>query len=363
MQLAARPDIAAAAAALAVASMVAVTPVALSPDLQARTIQLASTGSAFAPDLVPDTLQQLQADDVSSNAALVAQEVAVNANFLAGETNLESAIAPAFSGLADSSNSTSILNGLVNVLFQFNTLFLGTAENSFNSLLGTDFDPAALTDGFGGLRGLMDLSLLGLTDAVQFADDETKMLTGIEGTLPFPSDAELIALQAEELAACHLLDNGIATFNSTLVAGEQAEETAALGSNTALNGLVDRLFNSGNLLLASGENFVTSLMGVEGVDPAGVTTSLLIPSDTGVFDSGAIGGLEGVFDQLLAASSDAAGLTSADFTTAFAPGVFDPTAFTAALDSAIDSTALDPFLTALTGPVIADFGTVLASFF
>jgi hypothetical protein len=320
-------------------------------------------GNSFAPSVVSDPLlEQLQADEVSANAALVAQEVASNTNVLAGETSLESAIAPAFSGLADSSNPTSILDGGVNVLFQFNTLFLGTAENAFNSLLGASFDPATLTGGFGGLRGLMDLSLFGLTDAFQFSDDETKMLTGIEGTLPFPTAAELSALQAQELAACELLNNGLGAFNSNLVASEQAAETAALGSNTALNGLVDRLLNSDNLLLATGENFVTSLMGVEGADPEGVTASLLIPSDTGVFDGGAIGGFEGIFDQYLAAFSDASGLTSADITTAFAPGVFDPTAFMAAVDSAIDSNAFDPFLTALTGPVLTEFATVLASF-
>ena len=41
---------------------------------------------------------------------------------------------------------------------------MGTAENALNSALGADFDPAALTDGFGGLRGLMDLTLFGLTN-------------------------------------------------------------------------------------------------------------------------------------------------------------------------------------------------------
>lgn len=320
-------------------------------------------GGSAEPAVVSEPLLEgLQADEITANAALVAQEQAINTNVLAGETSFESAIAPAFSGLADSSNPTSILDGGLNVLYQFDTLFMGTAENALNSVLGADFDPAALTDGFGGLRGLMDLTLFGLTDAVHFSDDETKLLTGVEGTLPFPSAAELTALQAEELAACQLLNNGVAAFNANLVVGEQAAEMAALGSNTALNGLVDRLINSGNLVLGTGENFITSLMGVEGVDPQSVIASLLIPSDTNVFDSGAIGGFEGIVDQNLAALADAAGLTPADFTTAFGPSVFDPTAFTAAIGSAIDSTALGPFLTALTGPVLADFATVLASF-
>lgn len=233
MQLAAQSGIA--AVAVAAGGLIAVIPAMPPSDVRADAVRLASTAGSLLP---------IQVDELGFNAGLVSQEAAANQSLLAGELNFESAIAPAFASLADSSGPTSILNGLLNDVFDFNRLFVGTGENVFDSLIGADnFDPAALTGGFGGLRGIMDLSLFALTHAVQFADDETKVLTGTEGTLPFPTDAELSTLQADELAACQVLFNGELTFNSNLLHSELAAEVAAFGTNNALNGLIDRLIN------------------------------------------------------------------------------------------------------------------------
>jgi hypothetical protein len=369
MQLAAHAGIAA-AIALASGGLFAVSPALSSSDVGADVVRLASSASDLAPELVSaGLLTQIQGDELSINAALISEEVTANQSVLADELGFESAIAPAFGSLADSSGPASILNGLLNDAFDFNRLFIGTGENVFDSLVGADnFDPAALTGGFGGLRGIMDLSLFTVTHAVQFADDETRILTGTEGTQPFPTEASLTTLQADELTACQALFNGELAFNSDLLHSEVAAETAALGSNNALNGLVDRLINLDNLMLSTDENALNSLLGVEAVVPSEITASLLTgvggsPMDpTNVFDTGQLGGLEGSFDQGLAAFADALGLTPSQFSDAFAPGVFDPTAFTAALQGAIDTTAFTPFLTDL-APVLSDFGTILGSFF
>jgi hypothetical protein len=337
MQLAARSYVTA-AAALAAGSMIAANPAASSTEFQTRAVELVTAESDLAPDLVfADPLLQLQAEEVSFNAALVSQEEAANATVSAGG--------------------------------DFNTLFAGTAENLFNSVLGADnFDPGVATDGFGGLRGVMDLSLFAVTDAVRSADDETKVLTGVEGTLPFPSDAELALLQSDELTACQALFQGELAFNSNLLHSEVGAELAAFGSNNALNGLVDRLINADNLILSTGENALNSLFGVETVNPSAITASLLTgvggsaTDPTNVFDTGYLGGLEGFFDQNLAGFTDIAGLTPTQISDAFAPGVFDPAGFTTAIDSAIETTAFSPFLADLT-PVFTDFTTILSSFF
>jgi hypothetical protein len=337
MQLAARAYVTA-AAALAAGSVIAVTSSTSSMDFQTRAVQLATSENILAPDLVfADPLLQLQADEISVNAALVSQEEAANATVSAGG--------------------------------DFNTLVVGTAENLFNSVLGADnFDPAVLTDGYGGLRGVMDLSLFALTDAVRSADDQTKVLTGVEGTLPFPSDAQLAVLQSDELTACQALFHGELEFNNNLLSSEVGAETAAFGNNNALNGLVDRLINADNLSLSTQENALNSLFGVEAVNPSAITASLLTgvggsaTDPTNVFDTGYLGGLEGSFDQNLAAVADIAGLTPTQISDAFAPGVFDPAGFITAINSAIDSTAINPFFADLT-PVLTDFTTILQSFF
>lgn len=123
-----------------------------------------------------------------------------------------------------------------------------------------------------------------------------------------------------------------------------------------------------NLVVSTGENALNSALGVETVVPSEITASLLTgvagsPTDpTNIFDTGDLGGLEGSFDQGLAAFADGLGLTPAQLSDAFAPGIFDPTAFTAAIQGALDTTAFTPFLADL-APVLSDFSAVLASFF
>jgi hypothetical protein len=103
------------------------------------------------------------------------------------------------------------------------------------------------------------------------------------------------------------------------------------------------------------------LIGAE-FSPAEITQSLLTGTTTDVFDTGDLGGLQGIFDQDLALSADLAGLTSGDITSAFAPGAFDATAFTAAIGDLFDVSAFSN-LTPDFATLSTDLGTIFTSMF
>jgi hypothetical protein len=94
-------------------------------------------------------------------------------------------------------------------------------------------------------------------------------------------------------------------FNTNLVANELAWETSTFGTPVALNGGLNRLFNVGNLILGTGEQTVNSFL--SGVQTPAIST-LLTGTAGQVFNGGNIGGIEGIFDQSLAAGADFAGL-------------------------------------------------------
>jgi hypothetical protein len=94
-------------------------------------------------------------------------------------------------------------------------------------------------------------------------------------------------------------------FNTNLVNSEMAWETATFGTNTAFNGGLDRLFNIPNLFVLTGEQTLNSFLG--GVQFPAVGT-VLTGTGAQVFNGGNIGGIEGIFDQTLAAGADFAGL-------------------------------------------------------
>jgi hypothetical protein len=174
------------------------------------------------------------------------------------------------------------------------------------------------------------------------------------------------------------LINDELAFNANLLANEQLAATAAFGSNTALNGAVDRVINIDNLPLSTAENSFNSFIGADSVSapaqfvevaqPAGVTlpeevtASLLTGSPTTVFDSGALGGAEGFADQNAALFADLAGLNSAEITSALAPGVFEPTLFSTAIGDLIDPTAFTNLAPDFSS-IATDFSAVLTSLF
>jgi hypothetical protein len=83
-------------------------------------------------------------------------------------------------------------------------------------------------------------------------------------------------------------------------------EANTFGPN-GFNGALDRTFNAYNLTLLTGEQTVNSFLGGTQV-PALNAGVFLTGGGTGVFNTnGGIGGLEGIFDQSLAAYADLVG--------------------------------------------------------
>jgi hypothetical protein len=93
------------------------------------------------------------------------------------------------------------------------------------------------------------------------------------------------------------------SFDTNLVNSELAWEAGAFGPN-AFNGALDRMFNVYNLTLLTSEQTANSLLG--GTQVTALNAGLFLTGGgTGVFNTnGRIGGLEGIFDQFLAAETD-----------------------------------------------------------
>ncbi|MGA8329745.1 MAG: hypothetical protein WB777_10685 [Mycobacterium sp.] len=412
MQLAAR-SYAITAAALITGTLLAVTPTTSSvPSVQVRPAQLTSADDPLA--LPGDTLTfansllNMQADELSSDTTLIANELASNASVVAGQESFESDVASAFPSLFDVGGLTPVApvaeidvpiaagSGLGQVfdrLVDVNNLSLSTSENLFNSLIGADnFDPAAINASLligGGLTAVpppmavdSDAEPIGvIATGAPFLSGQIGGLEGITGnsldldyaTINYLNTELGISLPNFVFQDVVTLGDDFITFNNALVADELAfntqllneelaAEAAAFGGNeAALNGSVDRMINIDNLSLSTEENSFNSLIGAE-FSPADITQSLLTGTTTDVFDTGDLGGLQGIIDQNLALSADLAGLTSSDITSAFAPGAFDTAAFTAAIDDLYDVSAfsnLTPDLATLS----TDLGTIFTSTF
>jgi hypothetical protein len=412
MQLAAR-SYAIAAAALLAGTLLAVTPTTSSmPSVQVRPAQLTSADDLLAlpSDTLTsaDSLLNLQADELSSDATLIANELASNAGVVAGEESFESDIASAFPGLFDVGGLTPVgpvadivgpiavgggLGQVFDRLFDVNNLSLSTSENLFNSLIGADnFDPATINASLlidGGVTAVpppiavdgVAEPLAGIAIGAPFVSGQIGGFEGITGnslavdyaTINFLNTELGLSLPNFVFQDVVTLGDDLITFNNALVADELAfnaqllneelaAEAAAFGGNEdALNGSVERLFNIDNLFLSTEENSFNSLIGAE-FSPAEITQSLLTGTTTDVFDTGDLGGVQGIFDQDLALSADLAGLTSGDITSAFAPGAFDATAFTAAIGDLFDVSAFSN-LTPDFATLSTDLGTIFTSMF
>jgi hypothetical protein len=412
MQLAAR-SYAIAAAALIAGTLLAVTPTTSSvPSVQVRPAQLTAADDLLAlpGDTLTsaDSLLNLQADELSSDATLIANELASNAGVVAGEESFESDVASAFPGLFDVGGLTPVgpvadivgpiavgggLGQVFDRLFDVNNLSLSTSENLFNSLIGADnFDPTTINASLlidGGVTAVPPpIAVDGVAEPLAviaigapFVSGQIGGLEGITGnslavdytTINFLNTELGLSLPNFVFQDVVTLGDDLITFNNALVADELAlntqllneelaAEAAAFGGNEdALNGSVDRMFNIDNLFLSTEENSFNSLIGAE-FSPAEITQSLLTGTTTDVFDTGDLGGLQGIFDQDLALSADLAGLTSGDITSAFAPGAFDATAFTAAFGDLFDVSAFSN-LTPDFATLSTDLGTIFTSMF
>jgi hypothetical protein len=266
------------------------------------------------PGLSLTSLAQIQAMENAFNNAVLTTELNFNASLVGTETAFETAI---FGG-------TGAVGGVIdNFLNGFNAV-LGTGEATFNSLLGVPFPTGYLAANLvvgapnvaigggtlGGLLGAVDTKFLWDLGVVNTPTALTANVSTVIPTIGAALVAAPVAgLQGIASGQIGFLGNLVTaetTFDTNLVNSELAWEANAFGPN-AFNGALDRTFNAYNLTLLTGEQTVNSFLGGTQV-PALNAGVFLTGGGTGVFNTnGGIGGLEGIFDQSLAAYADLAG--------------------------------------------------------
>ncbi len=272
---------------------------------------------AMAANTPASLLQQIETAQINFNTNLVNSELAFNKSLVLNEVVLEQAIF----------GTNSALNGAINRSFNVGNLLWGTAQQTLNTLVGapvpTTFTSSLLTGSgaqvfnsgaIGGPLGAFDQSLV-------VGADVAGLLLGsppgqaLLSVLPASTQAALLSspgnfLQGLEAAQINFntgLINGEFNFNNALLTNELGLEKATFGTDTALNGTINRAFNAGNLLVGTGEQFVNTFSGALPTQLA-FNQSLLTGTGQQVFNGGQIAGLVGSFDQSLAAGFDLAGL-------------------------------------------------------
>ncbi|OBG27883.1 hypothetical protein A5764_02695 [Mycobacterium sp. 852002-51057_SCH5723018] len=261
-------------------------------------------------------MTQLQAMETGFNSALIHGQLEFNTSLVAQETALETA---AFGG-------PGALNGALDDTFNFWNSVLGTGEIGFDTLLGAQFPVVGFVPGsavwysfvsglyvpgsfaignngwINGLVGALDQKLLFDLHAVGLVGGG---LTG-GGSLQAALNAPIGVVDGWAAPQVYFIDDLVAkeiAFNANLLSGELGLEQTLFGSTNALNGAVNSAFNIPNVMLATGEEGVNTLLGAF---PAPLVGTALIGGATGSF--GTVGGLEGVFDQTLSVGFDLAGL-------------------------------------------------------
>jgi hypothetical protein len=261
------------------------------------------------------SLAQIQAMETAFNNAVLTTELNLNASVVTTQTTFETAL---FGG-------TGALGGVIdNFLNGFNAV-VGTGEATFNSLLGVPFPTSYLAanlvvgapnlaiggGGLGGLVGAVDTKFLWDLGVVN-AGVTVSTGGGFAGG-PLTLGAALVALPVAGLQGLAsgqlgLLGNLVTAetdLNANMLSNELTLEANTFGPN-AFNGALDRFFNVDNLVVLTGEQTVNSFLGGTQV-PALNAGLFLTGGGNGVFNTnGGIGGLEGIFDQTMAAYVDLA---------------------------------------------------------
>lgn len=126
-----------------------------------------------------------------------------------------------------------------------------------------------------------------------------------------PPASWLYDLSVAETGFNEFLQNSEIGFNTNLVTAEINLEELIFGTDSALNGTLNRLYNVGNMFVDTIENVTNgTLFGNNADITASLTVGLngmgdLLPN---LFNSGALGGLEGIFNNLIAAFFDFLGI-------------------------------------------------------
>ncbi|OBJ67810.1 hypothetical protein [Mycobacterium sp. 1274756.6] len=314
MEIAVRPAVTA-GVALAAAGMIAVTPVAsVVPDVQVPNIQLVG----FA-DTLDDWLSGFNAD-------LFAGQIAFNSNLVdryAGGFGAEIQLEKLLFG------SNNALNGVINRLYNVFNMGLGAGQNSLNGVLGTSVDPsevtASLLAGFdpnggnvfntgqiGGLEGMFGQALQAFANATGFPNDS---LMGAlqDGLIDF--NGGLVSVLKDFNGALVDSQLGLERMVSPLFEAVaqiyNPDQVIYKGADSILNGVVNRGFNTFNMLLDSAQQGFLGLLGAD-FESADITSSLLVTLGvTGPFNTGVIGGLEGFLGNGYMMLADLAGLIQA----------------------------------------------------
>ncbi|BDB44457.1 MULTISPECIES: PE family protein [Mycobacterium] len=254
--------------------------------------------------------QQLQAAILGFHANLLTNEQLFNSMLLTNEVAWEKQVF----------GTDSALNGALNRAFNAGNLLVGTGEQALNVLVGAP-TPANFTAGLltgsgaqvfnggqiGGLLGAFDQALMVPTDLFGLATGNTGPIAAAGASLQAAAAAG--PFQQVESAQLGFHANLIANeqlFNNTLLTNEIAWEKQVFGTDSALNGALNRAFNVGNLFVGTGEQALNVLVGAP--TPANFTAGLLTGSASQTFNSGEIGGLPGIFGQGLMFGQDVLGL-------------------------------------------------------
>ncbi|WP_082973473.1 PE family protein [Mycobacterium sp. E2327] len=281
--------------------------------------QASLVAAAHAP---VNVLEQFAQGQIGFNTTLVNGEFGLNASLVANEMGIEQAVF----------GSNNALNGAVNNVFNFCNMMVGTGEQTVNSLLGAQVpaninlttsllvgSPAVGGGEVGGLLGALDQGLMfnlnmgGLVTGAMTGNGamQAAFSTVINGTplqamltgLPVSAQAWSATspvgmfqqfMQAQIGFTNNLVHSELA-FNHSLIANEMGLEQAVFGTNHALNGVVNDVYNFWNLMLGTGEQTANSLVGAQ--VPANFTASLLVGDSYQVIGGGQVGGLLGALDQ------------------------------------------------------------------
>ncbi|ORX07545.1 hypothetical protein AWC30_04615 [Mycolicibacillus trivialis] len=311
---------------MAAAGMIAVTPVAsVVPDVQVPEIQLVAA-DGFAADL-HGWLTDYGTDSIS-------RLLSANKGLLDTEMGFQEAVFKLMAtlGYEDPLGSDSIFAGSLNRGFNSFNMLLDSGEQGLRGVLGVggaEAGPLAITQSL--LHGtdptwpLNTGEVGGLIGSFNQGFKVIDNLTGIPGEGLLENLFEL-----EKSLINEGLVNGIKDFNELLTVGERGLEefvsplfklvSGLLGDSeliykapdSILNGVVNRAFNTFNMFLDAGQQGFLGMLGAD-FDPTKMTESLLIgvgALDSGVFNSGDIGGLAGVLGQGYMTLADLGGLVA-----------------------------------------------------
>lgn len=165
---------------------------------------------------------------------------------------------------------------------------------------------------------------------VQVPDIELTSLTDTLSAIGADLGANTLSFSPSDLAAAAASSGGLlynlsvaetgfnefllstqTSFNTGLVAHELALEELIFGTDSALNGTINRLFNVGNMFVDTFENTFNGFLFGANPDITSVLTvgmNALGELTPNLFNSGMLGGIEGVFNNTLAAFFDFLGL-------------------------------------------------------